>query len=152
MVVSVEWYDTLNVRSGVGTSHGIVAEVEPFDLLYRLAGEVEDSSGKVWYSVYEPYSGVCGWANGSYLRTPGDTRAIYCSEGSSVMLRAGPSDGSPEVLDLKCLVGAFPPVSTVNEGEAWYWLSFGDHEGWAPAAQVSFDGWYGCPFDLFDCP
>ncbi len=156
MIVSTEWDDTLNVRSGVGTSHGIVAEVQYDDLLYRLDGEAEDSSGNAWYSVYEPFSGVCGWAHSSFLVAPGDTRAIYCnSEFDSVTLRAGPSGGSTELWDhdrISCLVGAFPPVSAVSEGELWYWMSFNDDEGWVPAGQVSFYSWYGCPFDFMDCP
>lgn len=65
---SLQTTDELNVRSGVGTSYPVLITI-PNGGLAKEAGGGCPTSG--WYKV--TYSGVTGWASGSYLVLAGGT-------------------------------------------------------------------------------
>lgn len=74
-VVGVAADDTLNVRSGPGTSFDVVVELAPLDDGFTATGRNRTlDDGSFWSEVVA--EGVTGWANGAYLAQLGTRRDI----------------------------------------------------------------------------
>ncbi len=68
-VVGVAANDVLNIRSGAGTSHGIIGMFPPDARNVRITGRINRlRSGAVWVQVRSPaLPGNVGWVNGRFL-------------------------------------------------------------------------------------
>ncbi len=69
-------YDGVNMRSGAGTSKGVIEVIYLEDTL-TVVGQDKDSSGKVWYKV-KAKSGNTGYIRSDMLK-----KAVLLSDGSS---------------------------------------------------------------------
>lgn len=74
-VIGVAFDDTLNVRSGPGTAHDVVVELEPLTDDVVATGESRQiGSGQIWSEVRA--GGATGWANVAFLAYVGATDDI----------------------------------------------------------------------------
>ena len=69
--------DTLNVRSGPGIEHPVVAELEPGEAGLQMAGPGAEVEGALWVPVSD--GEITGWVNSRYL-TADFTSEAFCSE------------------------------------------------------------------------
>jgi uncharacterized protein YgiM (DUF1202 family) len=69
--------DTLNVRSGPGIEHPVVAELEPGESGLEMAGPGAEVAGALWVPVTD--GEMAGWVNSSYL-TGDVTSEAFCND------------------------------------------------------------------------
>lgn len=80
-VIGVAHNDVLNVRSGAGVNHRIVARIAPTDSVFAT-GKAKMLKHSIWYEV-STKRGTKGWAHARYLAIPGDVddvTAAYLAE------------------------------------------------------------------------
>ncbi len=67
-------YDAVNVRSGAGTSKGVVTVVYQNEKV-TVTGQTKDSSGNIWYKI-KTASGKTGYIRSDLLKAATTSAAI----------------------------------------------------------------------------
>jgi hypothetical protein len=98
-VIGVRYDDVLNLRSGPGVEHPILAELEPTEDAVTALGRTRSRPGSLWIEVAA--AGTEGWVNLAYLAYLGDT-----TDATSDIVAGGPRPRAATMLDLGALVAA----------------------------------------------
>lgn len=126
----------LNLRSGPGTTHGIIGKMS----LNTVVPILEGPSGG-WYKV--DFNGTQGWASGDYLSvTPGGSNPPTGSDTATVNvsklnLRSGPSTSYGILTVL--ILGQTVTIVTAPSG-GWAQVTASGLTGWVASTYLTFNG------------
>lgn len=130
-VVNVRADDRLNLRSGPGVGHPVIARLAYGTCGVTVHGECRGS----WCPVEDGHH--AGWAHARYIAMV--SPALYCVDGvgprERLALRAFPSHGSRLVAELgprACSIAFLP-----YERDGWRKIRIEGYEGWVPRANLS---------------
>ncbi len=118
--------DSLNLRSGPGTSYSVIGRMT----LNQVVQVLEGPNG-VWYRVNA--NGVTGWASGDYLTVTPDSSTPSTGTTAKVTtgvlnLRSGPAT-TYSILGTMSLNTVLPVLEGPSGG--WYKVNFNSTQGWA---------------------
>lgn len=123
--------DGLNLRSGPGTSYGVVA-VLPNGAVVTITGAATADN---WLPV--SYSDQSGWTDGQYLTlsaAPAQAAPAAPASGSAVV-------NSPDGLNLRDNPDTAAKIVTVIPGGATVSVGGGSTNGWTPVSYNGASGW-----------
>ncbi len=147
-----------NIRSGPGTEYGVIAKVNVGDRLL-VKGQGQESSGFVWYKVYDPSSGVEGYIGNHLLSVDNatvtssptvqfnptiqeDTNATIVGESGGKNIRSGPGT-QYSALNIAYPGDRVKIIESSNDigGYTWYkvYLPESRTSGWIAAQLINLD-------------
>lgn len=143
--------NSVNVRSGAGTNHGIVGNLSSGTEV-TIIGEEKDGSGSVWYKI--EYNGVSGYMISDFITVGGSdgggsgstpappTTDVVGHEGvinaARVNIRTGAGSNYDVMNVLKSGVSVLiEGVETDGSGVVWYKVAFAGTSGYMMAEYVS---------------
>ena len=140
--------NSVNVRSGAGTNHGIVGNLSSGTAI-TIVGEEKDSGGSLWYKI--EYTGGSGYMISDFVTVGGSdnggtttppTTDVVGREGvvnaSLVYVRSGAGSGYDVTNTLKSGVSVLiEGVETDASGIVWYQVAFAGTSGYMMAEYIS---------------